>query len=68
MSLRATSVNLIRYQWFVFRIVLRFWLQEKKLKRYAALKHVGSSHQPDEEGLDSDVKDSLQNQRGHFKI
>lgn len=57
MSLRASLVNLIRYQWFVSRIVLRFWLQDRN--RHAALKYVGSSHQiPDEKGLDGDVKDS----------
>lgn len=57
MSQRATLVNLIRYQWFVFRIGQRFWLQDKN--RHTALKHVGSRHQiPDEQGFDGDVKDS----------
>lgn len=29
MSLKAPTVKLIKYQWFVFSIVLRLWLQDK---------------------------------------
>lgn len=45
MSPKAPTVKLIRYQWFVFKILLRFWLQYKRKARHAALKHVGSRHQ-----------------------
>lgn len=56
LRLRTTVVNLIRYQWFVFTFVLRFWLQDWNEGQTCCTEACGE--QPDEEGLDGDVKDS----------